>query len=184
MLDLGGLKILAEKYFSAYRKSDFPTAPTTIPDEIVSIVMQEAYGYQAADSERVKLEHQHAMSAENCVGSLLERYLDSVLRKNGWHWCCGDFVKAIDFISADGQGSWMAVQIKNRDNTENSSSSGIRNGTPIQKWFRSFSRTGATNWDNLPFSMKGYGLTEAGFIAFVRSYIESEKIRLHGLAKQ
>ena len=94
-----GLEILAERYFSAYRKSDFPTEPATIPDEIVSIVMQEAYGYNVEQCEQIKIEHQHSMSAENCVGALLERYLDSVLRSHNWHWCCGDFVKAIDFIS-------------------------------------------------------------------------------------
>lgn len=62
------------------------------------------------------------MCAENYAGNLLERYLDSVLRKNDWCWCCGDFVKAIDFIGKDDNGKWQALQIKNRDNTENSSS--------------------------------------------------------------
>lgn len=134
------------------------------------------------ESARIKQEHQQAMGAENCVGALLERYLDSVLRNHGWYWCCGDFVKAIDFISVDENRNWLAVQVKNRDNTENSSSSAIRHGTPILKWFRSFSRTGSTNWQNLPLAMQGYGLTEAGFVAFVRAYIESEKTRLHGIA--
>jgi len=178
-----GLHVLAEKHFAGYRKSDFPTETSTVPDEIVSIVMQEAYGYPVADSERMKREHQHAMSVENCVGALLERYLDSVFRQQGWHWCCGNFVKAIDFIREDQQGNWLAMQVKNRDNSENSSSSAIRHGTPIQKWFRSFSRTGATNWDNLPPPMQGYGLNEAGFIAFVRTYIESEKARLQRLSR-
>jgi hypothetical protein len=146
--------------------------------------MQEAFEYKKEDSERIKREHQNAMSAENCVGALLERYLDSVLRKHGWHWCCGDFVKAIDFISMDEQGGWLALQVKNRDNSENSSSSAIRDGTPIQKWFRSFSRTGATNWENLPSSTQGCGLSEAGFIAFVRRYLDSEKARLNRLAGQ
>lgn len=114
------------------------------------------------------------MCAENCVGALLERYLDSVLRANGWHWCCGDFVKAIDFVGRNTDGSWLALQIKNRDNSENSSSSAIRNGTPIQKWFRSFSKTGLTNWGNLPELMQGYSLSEEGFISFARTYLELE----------
>lgn len=181
LCETAGLNLLAGKYFLAYRKSDFPTMPTTVPDEIVSIVMQQAYGYPQTDSERMKREHQHAMSAENCVGALLERYLDSVLRTKGWHWCCGDFVKAIDFIGMDEHGNWLALQVKNRDNTENSSSSAIRNGTPIEKWFRSFSRTGATNWDNLPFSLSQHGLSEKGFVAFVKDYLASEKTRLHRL---
>ncbi len=88
-----GLTRLAEKYFSGYRRSDFPKAPGTVPDEAVSRVMRTAYGYSATQCKKIKLEHQHSMCAENCVGALLERYLDSVMRSQGWHWCCGDFIK-------------------------------------------------------------------------------------------
>jgi hypothetical protein len=170
-----GLKTLADRYFSSYRKSDFPAIPGTVPDEMVSIVMQEAYGYTKAQSEKIKIEHQHSMCAENCVGALLERYLDSVLRSSGWHWCCGSFVKAIDFVKKNDDGTWLVLQVKNRDNSENSSSSAIRNGTSIQKWFRTFSRTGKTNWENLPELMRGYDLSEEGFILFSRQYLEQER---------
>lgn len=171
-----GLEMLAQRYFSAYRKSDFPTVPGTIPDQMVSIVMQEAYGYSVKQCEQIKIEHQHSMSAENCVGALLERYLDSVLRSHNWHWCCGDFVKAIDFVSKTDDNKWLALQIKNRDNSENSSSSAIRSGTQIEKWFRSFSKTGKTNWNGLPKLMQGYNLSEQGFIDFVKSYLREQKI--------
>lgn len=173
-----GLKALAEKYFNGFKKSDFPAEPKTVPDEMVSIVMRYAYNYSPEECERIKKEHQYSMCAENCVGSLLERYLDLVLREQDWYWCCGDFIKAIDFISKDENQKWLALQIKNRDNTENSSSSAIRNGTTIQKWFRSFSRKGGTNWDNLPELMKGYQLSEKGFISFVEQYLTKEKSRL------
>ncbi|MBD2188144.1 SinI family restriction endonuclease [Pseudanabaena mucicola] len=171
-----GLKILAERYFSAYNKSDFPAVPRTVPDEMVSIVMQEAYGYSVEQCEQTKIDHQHSMCAENCVGALLERYLDSVLRDHNWHWCCGDFVKAIDFVSKTDDCKWLALQIKNRDNSENSSSSAIRSGTEIEKWFRSFSKTGKTNWNNLPKLMQGYNLSEQGFVDFVKSYLREQKI--------
>ena len=144
---------------------------------MVSEVMQAAYGYSAAECERIKLEHQHAMCAENCVGALLERYLDSVLRAHGWHWCCGDFVRAVDFLRPLPAGGWELLQIKNRDNSENSSSSAIRQGTPILKWFRTYSRTGATNWANLPASMQGVGLSEDGFVRFVCQYLAHERQR-------
>lgn len=172
------IQILAKKFFSAYRHSDFPVEPTTIPDDMVSIVMQFAYGYSLDDSTRIKIEHKHSMSAENCVGALLERYIDSILRKEGWHWCCGSFVKAVDFISMDKNGLWLALQVKNRDNTENSSSSAIRNGTEIQKWFRSFSKKGGTNWDKFPVVLKNKNLTEEGFVNFVSTYLQKEKARL------
>ncbi len=173
-----GLRLLAKKYYSAYRRSDFPIRAGTIPDDMVSIVMVEAFGYSKEASDRIKVEHQEAMVAENCVGALLERYLDSVLRPNGWHWCCGSFVKAIDFIRRDQNNKWLALQIKNRDNSENSSSSAIRTGTTIQKWFRSLSRTGRTNWDNVPPLMQGFNLSEQGFIDFARAYLAKEKAKM------
>lgn len=173
--DSEGLELLAEKYFKGYRKSDFPASPGTIPDEMVSIVMQFAYGYSPADCERIKIEHQYSMCAENCVGALLERYIDSILRKEGWHWCCGNFVKSVDFISKNSDGLWLPLQIKNRDNTENSSSSSVRNGTQIQKWHRSFSKKSITNWNNLPPLMQGYNLSEDGFIEFVKNYLTNNK---------
>lgn len=173
-----GVSRLADKFIKGYQKSDFPTEPSTVPDEMASIVLQSAYGYSELDTERIKLEHQRSMCAENCVGALLERYLDSVLRHYGWVWCCGDFIKAVDFIFLGTSGCWEALQIKNRDNSENSSSSAIRNNTNIHKWFRTFSRTGKTNWENLPAGMKGKGLSEEGFVEFVRKYLESEKDKL------
>lgn len=173
-----GLSKLASRYFLSYEKTVFPSAPSTTSDEMVSIVMQEAYGYSVEECNKIKISHQQSMSAENCVGALLERYLNSVLCSKGWYWCCGDFVKAIDFLTKDSTGKWFAIQIKNRDNSENSSSSAIRNGTSIEKWFRTFSKTGKTNWDNLPELMHGYELSEDGFIAFSRSYLQEAKENL------
>lgn len=175
-----GIVQLATKYFQGYRKSDFPVAPSTVPDEMVSVIMEEAYGYSSKECERIKIEHQHAMCAENCVGNLLERYLDSKLRGNGWYWCCGEFVKAVDFLGRH-DGGWAVLQVKNRNNSENSSSSAIRMGTEIQKWFRSYSRDTKrgrptfTNWHNLPPLMQGYGMNEEGFRSFVSEYISAER---------
>lgn len=168
---------LAHRYFEGYRRVDFPAEPSTIPDEMVSIIMREAYGYSDEECQRIQIEHQYSMCAENCVGNLLERYLDSVLRGNSWYWCCGEFVKAIDFLGRNDDGEWLALQIKNRDNSENSSSSAIRDGTRIQKWFRSFSkntkkgRSSFTNWTNMPPLMQGYNLNEEDFKRFVIRYI-------------
>tara|TARA_R110002020_G_scaffold441478_2_gene652269 strand:- start:8008 stop:8742 length:735 start_codon:yes stop_codon:yes gene_type:complete len=175
------LERLAQKYFEGYRRSDLPTEPATIPDEMVSVIMEGVYGYTSEQCDRIKIEHQYSMCAENCVGNLLERYINSVLIGNNWYWCCGEFIKAIDFLGKDENGEWVALQIKNRDNSENSSSSAIRAGTRIQKWFRSFSkdtkkgRDSFTNWDNLPKLMRGYNLNEKSFKDFTRGYISNGK---------
>jgi len=168
--DSAGVSKLAVKYVNGFKKSDFPSQPGTVPDDMVGIVMQVAYGYTEKETKRIKIEHQHSMCAENCVGALLERYLNSVLYKHKWVWCCGDFVKAVDFILPENDG-WIALQIKNRDNSENSSSSAIRENTRIQKWFRTYSKTGNTNWDKVPEAMQSKGLSEEGFIKFVRNYL-------------
>jgi len=178
-----GKKTLAERYFSSYRRSDFPAEPSTVADEMVSVIMQNAYGYTSDECQRIKIEHQRSMCAENCVGNLLERYLNSKIMRNGWSWCCGEYIRAIDFLRKNEDDSWTAIQIKNRNNSENSSSSAIREGTSIEKWFRSFSkdtikgRSSLTNWSNLPPQMKGYGLSENEFKAFVTAYIRAEKLK-------
>lgn len=167
-----GIMILANRFFSFRYRQTWPAEPTTVPDEAVSLVMQCVYGYSHLQTEKIKREHQHSMSAENIVGALLERYVAAVLEPYGWVWCAGDFVKAVDFIKFHAHNNtWQAVQIKNRDNTENSSSSAIRINTSIEKWFRTFSRTGADNWANFPEPEFRGMLSEAGFHQFIRAYL-------------
>ena len=72
------------------------------------------------------------MSAENIQGGLLEEYINSVVTQFGWFWCAGNTMRSIDFCSSDE----TFLQVKNKSNTENSSSSAIRAGTTIIKWFR------------------------------------------------
>ncbi len=176
-LDFGNTKEveqLGKKYLAALQASVFPKPAKTVADPMVNTVLMGAFGHNEAQTQQIIEHHRQAMVAENCIGSLLERYLDSVLCQHGWAWCCGSLVRAVDFIRREGE-TWQAVQIKNRDNSENSSSSAIRNNTTISKWFRSFSATGLTNWDNLPEAMKTHGLSEAGFTAFVIAYLQKHK---------
>jgi len=50
-----------------------PTPPTTVPDEVVSIVLNISFNIQPENLERIKEEHRFSMAAENIVGDLLER---------------------------------------------------------------------------------------------------------------
>lgn len=134
--------------FALARNPRAPQAPATIPD---------------------------AMGAENLVGDLLERYLASVLEPHGWIWCSGAMVKAVDFIlppSTSG-GSWRMLQVKNRDNSENSSSSAIRAGTEIEKWHRTFSKKAGANWSVFPDERLKTELSEENFERFVRTYLHA-----------
>ena len=80
------------------------------------------------------------MSAENIQGNLLEEYIAQKVRPYGFIWCEGNVLRAIDFCNTDGS---LFLQIKNKSNTENSSSSNIREGTSIEKWYRLGTRTQA-----------------------------------------
>lgn len=93
------------------------------------------------DSEKAKkwLDHHNLfMSAENIQGNLLEEYISFKIRPYGWLWCKGNIFRAIDFCTIDGK---TFLQIKNKSNTENSSSSAIRSGTDIIKWYRLGTKT-------------------------------------------
>ncbi|QIW16514.1 hypothetical protein A4G20_09280 [Pasteurellaceae bacterium RH1A] len=79
--------------------------------------------------------HYLYMSAENMNGAILEEYLAQVLESHGWYWCAGSVFRAVDFCYFN-ENSIILLQVKNKYNTENSSSSAIRAGTEIKKWNR------------------------------------------------
>jgi hypothetical protein len=159
----------AAKFVHGRHSNPRPSPPSTIPDPAVRIVLSSHYGIDSKRLDAVEREHQHAMASENFVGKLLERYLADRLEPHGWIWCAGDFVKAIDFLRPKGP-NWQPIQVKNRDNSENSSSAAIRDGTDIEKWFRTYSRTGETNWHNFPGDTKAYGLSEDDFHRYIAGY--------------
>lgn len=165
--------------FAESRKPKAPKPPETVPDEMVSIILEKYFSIEKNKLECVKSEHKLSMGAENLVGELLERYLASVLEKNGWIWCSGAMVKAVDFIKPPTKSAdvWRCLQVKNRDNSENSSSSKIRIGTTIEKWHRTFSKRKGTNWSNFPDPTLSPLLSEADFVKFVESYIKNLKIQ-------
>ena len=95
------------------------------------------------DEEELKVIQKHhnlCMDMENIIGELLEEYIYSNCKNEGWIWCSGNIVRSIDFIKKNDDGSWQMLQIKNSDNSENSSSRSVREGTPIKPWFRRFSK--------------------------------------------
>lgn len=163
--------------FSSSRVPRAPEPPATIPDEMVSFILHNYFNLPVENLERAKNEHQLSMGAENLIGELLERYLASVMEPLGWIWCSGSTVKAVDLIKPPGtpDGSWQLLQVKNRDNSENSSSSAIRNGTDIKKWFRTFSKKKGSNWAAFPDAEICQLVSENGFRQYVKSYLEALK---------
>ena len=154
-----------------------PVQPVTVPDPMVSVILDEYFDMEPELLPVVGEQHRLSMAAENIVGDLLERYIASQLEPHDWVWCSGSVVKKVDFLGVkSGHASkWTALQIKNRDNSENSSSSSVRDGTQIEKWFRTFSRTGKTNWENFPKVGVHAALSEEAFQDFARAYLREIK---------
>ncbi len=118
----------------------------TVPDKVISYVISgRIKNLDEKMLEDIKFAHKISMGAENIIGSILEEYIHVKLIKSGWSICWGNSFAAVDLCSNEGK----LIQIKNKSNTENSSSSRIRQGTEIQKWYRMNANTGAFCWDKL-----------------------------------
>lgn len=159
--------------FNRGRMPRAPQEPSTIPDPMVSVILESYFGVDPTRLSTISKEHSLSMAAENIVGDILERYIAQNLEPYGWVWCSGEVIKKVDFLAArkSSTSEWIPLQIKNRDNSENSSSSSVREGTEIVKWFRTFSRTGHTNWEAFPETIDGVSLNENDFQSFAKDYL-------------
>lgn len=137
------------KFIKGYRNrpSVRKSNPTkTVPDRTIDYVLQ---GRIKNTTEKmlddIRFAHKISMGAENIIGSILEEYIHISLRRFGWSVCWGSCYKAVDLCSVNGD----LIQIKNKSNTENSSSNKIRSGTEIRKWYRMNANNGKYCWDEL-----------------------------------
>lgn len=165
------IKKIAAKFVTA-RKIRPPKSPETSQDKMVGVILERYFNVPTASVENAVKWHRDAMGAENIIGDLLERYIAEVLEPHGWVWCSGAIVKAADFVHRKPDGTWNLLQVKNRDNSESSSSAAIRNGTQIKHWFRTFSARAGENWGAFPLSGAGVSLSEDGFRAYVINYLD------------
>lgn len=162
---------LKNQFLSKRQRYVIIQSSRTVPDPAVDVVIKKSEDCSDTELSQIREAHRISMVAENKIGDLLEMYLAEKLEPLDWVWCSGSFVRAIDFIKKENDGSWTCLQVKNRDNTENSSSSQIRNGTPIQKWFRSFSQKNKTNWENFPDESLRSSLSEEEFLQFIDKHV-------------
>lgn len=113
--------------------------------------------------------HRLGMSAENILGLILEEYLFDNLKDYGWHCAWGETVKSVDFVHEDRR----LLQIKNRSNSENSSSNKVRDGTEINKWYRIKADRIEYMWGALNAICGTEHLSEESFVNFVEETIAS-----------
>lgn len=142
--------------------------PGTIADPIIEEIIGARIGtLTREDLVKITYAHRLGMSAENILGLMLEEYLAESLEQYGWHCAWGETVRSVDFVHEDGR----LLQIKNRSNSENSSSSAIRHGTKIEKWYRVKANKVEYMWDSLNEICGITILSEEAFVGFVRKTI-------------
>ena len=114
-----------------------PNKQTTRPDDLVSIVLELVYEHKKSDRTLIQHQYNQQKQSEMMIGQLLELYIMKEGKDIGWAFTA-QCISGVDFIKNDSR-KWIPLQIKNSDNTENSSAKKIRDGTKIIKWFRRFS---------------------------------------------
>lgn len=124
-------------------KNNLPSTRIASPksacsDPAIKRIVQTTQAISIEEANQQEKHHNLFMSAENIQGNLLEEYIAECARPYGWIWCTGNILRAVDFCNSDGS---YLLQVKNKSNTENSSSSNIREGTSIEKWYRLGTRT-------------------------------------------
>ncbi|MGQ4649510.1 SinI family restriction endonuclease [Lyngbya aestuarii] len=159
------------KYFQGYDQRPSKRVSKkigTVPDEIINLIISTRLpSLDQQEITAINFAHRLSMSAENILGLLLEEYLAEKLLPYGWYCCWGGTMKSIDFCTKN----YDLLQIKNRSNSENSSSSKVRQGTQIKKWHRVNAITGSCYWDKLNSLVGCRELSESDFSLFVRKVI-------------
>lgn len=148
------------------------TPPKTLPDPAVSSIIACAIpSISQCDIEKIEFAHRLSMSAENLLGPFVEEYVFERLKQYGWALAWGETVRSVDLCSRDGR----LIQIKNRSNTENSSSNKVREGTSIKKWFRVDAGSGEYLWEELCAiaNVDQSLLTEQDFRSYFKSALNS-----------
>lgn len=158
------------RWVSNYSNATLPSQRTAEPkgscsDPAIKTIVQYIMKINEVEALEQERHHNLFMSAENIQGNLLEEYINNNIRPFGWLWCKGNVLRAVDFCTKDG---CFFLQVKNKSNTENSSSSAIRNGTQIQKWYRLGTKTvrgikmPSYKWDTLNDIINEHSQTNTG----------------------
>ena len=105
----------------------------TCSDYAMAVIVGEIYDLTEEDLVKMEQGHKIFMSVESLQGDILEKFIAQEVKDYGWIWCVANSVHAADFCR---KSDLMLLQVKNKYNSENSSSSDVREGTDIVKWNR------------------------------------------------
>ena len=128
--------------------------PKTVPDPAIDLPLTiKLESLDKKEINKIIDAHRLSMNLENLIGSLLEEYIFENLKTMGWSLAWGSSLKSTDFV-VEKNSKLYFWQIKNRSNSENSSSKRVRSeakkaGVIIELWYRTDAYTGETKWDEL-----------------------------------
>ncbi|MDB3871742.1 SinI family restriction endonuclease [Euryarchaeota archaeon] len=153
------------------QKTDTPM--TTISDPLIDIIFAE-YDYENA--EAIRINHRNSMKVENTLGGLLEEYIHSNISGTSWRVAWGESVRAIDLVRSGDDDTFVLLQVKNKYNSENSSSVKVRGGTSIKKWHR-LNKDGSTGWAELcsNLGLEEDTMSEGQYRTWVRQQISNNQ---------
>lgn len=145
--------------------------PTTVPDELVAELLELICEYDKSQRELIQKQYNNQKQIEQVVvGTFLEFYILKNSIEHGWIQT-GNCLSGIDMIKQNEDESWNRLQIKNSDNTPNSSSAGfIKEKGNIITWKRRKSTTGTYYWDEFPDEDVRVNLSEENFREFIKEY--------------
>lgn len=141
---------------------------TTMPDELVSDMLELIGGVNSSQRVEVQKQYNAQKQIEMMIGDFLEMYLLKHSNQYGWVQS-GNCIRGTDMIKKNEDGSWFKLQVKNSDNTPNSSSAGFVANKAIT-WKRRNSTKGTQYWDEFPDTQVTPHISEIGFNDFIKGY--------------
>lgn len=166
---------LAEKWLQKYQKSyesrisqRISRPSGTVADPVIDTILSaRLVSLTTVQLEQIRYAHRLSMSAENILGLLLEEFLAEQLADYGWYCSWGEVIRHVDFCNRNG----ALLQIKNRSNSENSSSSRVRINQTIEKWYRVNAQTGSTQWSYFNQKYETERFSEQQFVLFIQNLL-------------
>ena len=119
--------------------------PGTVPDELVAEVLEVLCDADPNSRHTIQKQYNQQKQVEQKIlGMFLELYILKHSFNFGWVQT-GNCIRGTDMIKKNADGSWFKLQIKNSDNTTNSSSAGFIADKAIT-WRRRNSKKGTQYW--------------------------------------
>jgi hypothetical protein len=163
---------LAEK-FVAGRKLPRVQWSTKTSDPLLASALKTLLEIEQTKIDDAIEIHKKLMIIENKIGEILESYISEKYSSKGWVWCSGSTVKTVDFIRKQNDGIYEVLQIKNKDVSENSTSTKGRAGIPI--WKRLKGKRATDNWEKFPGNELDRIMSEAEFVEYAENKFKEIK---------